>query len=166
MNVVNKIGNATIIVLCLLFVITGCGFSPVTETVKKPVRTTEELSPLFLTDYRSGLEQAREENKPILVYFMSKTCVFSSQMTRETLSDPKFRDFARNFVCVQIDTGQPSSEKLCEDLQIKGTPTIQFMSPSGIPLQRMTQPQPAHELVLQMQSVLYSLAWKEVKYYR
>ncbi|MDO5565502.1 MAG: thioredoxin family protein, partial [Planctomycetia bacterium] len=86
--------------------------------MKKPVRTTEELSPLFLTDYRTGLEQAREENKPILVYFMSKTCVFSSQMTRETLSDPKFRDFARNFVCVQIDTSLPSSEKLCEDLQI------------------------------------------------
>lgn len=154
------------IALVMVFAITGCGYTPVTETVRKPANSTEDLSPLFTTDYRAGLQRARDENKPLLVYFMAKNCVFSRQMTRETLSDPTFRDFAQNFVCVQIDISEPSSEKLCEDLQIKGTPTIQFMSPSGVPLQRLTQPQPAKELVLQMQSVLYSLAWKEDKYYR
>ena len=152
-------------ILLLAICLSGCNLSSARQVSEEPVDRNDKPVQ-FLNDYAKAQQIAFDENKPLLVYFMANDCVFSRQMTRDTFADPLFIKYADNFVCVQIDVNEKKAATLCEEFKIKGTPTIQFLSPSGIMLQRLTQPQPAKELVLQMQAVLYSIAWNDVREYR
>lgn len=157
---------ATLLSLTLLLstvCLSGCGHSSARQVSGEEAWNTPPLTIDFIDDYQNGLEIAAEENKPLLVYFMADDCVFSNRMCQETLTDPIFKKFARGFVCVRINVNKKESAGICKEFKIKGTPTIQFLSPTGTMLQRLTQPQPAKELVVQMQAVLYSVAWNDVK---
>lgn len=114
----------------------------------------------FLTNYDEALTLARRENKPILVFFMADNCRFSRQMMLNAFVDPDVERMSKSFVCLEVDVNDPASDRLCDVFGVAATPTVQFVTSYGVPLQRVTRMQTGGELFSQMQVALTSMAWR------
>jgi thioredoxin-related protein len=81
-------------------------------------------------DYNGALKAARKENKPVLLYFFSKSCGYCTLMDKDTLAD---KDVAallkKDFVFLRVDTDK--SEDLAMLYGIRGTPWSWFLDSSG-----------------------------------
>lgn len=114
----------------------------------------------FLTNYDEALALARRENKPLLLFFMANRCRYSRQMERNAFVDPEVERMAESFVCIEIDVNAPENERVCAAFGVDATPTVQFVTAYGAPLQRVTRLQSGDELCAQMQIALTSVAWR------
>ena len=110
----------------------------------------------FYDDFSEARSIAIQEKKPMILFFYSPNCIFSQQMMQETFCDENVVKLSQQFVCVKIDESR--QRKMCEEYDVKGTPTIQFMNPQGILLQRLTAKKSTNQLLLQMQIAIESLA--------
>jgi len=113
----------------------------------------------FYDDFSEARSIAVQEKKPMILFFYSPNCVFSRQMMQETFCDENVVRLSQEFVCVKIDESR--QRKMCEEYDVKGTPTIQFMNPQGILLQRLKAKKTSNEILLQMQIAIESLAARE-----
>lgn len=94
-------------------------------------------------DHDAGIRQARQEDKPILLYFGRYGCAWCDHVNRKTFSDPGLKQlFTENYVLVYVDAEGskrlrlPSGERLTEGelgarLGAFATPLFVFMSPQG-----------------------------------
>jgi thioredoxin-related protein len=86
-------------------------------------------SAAFSQDYNSALREARKGNKPLLLYFFSKSCYYCTLMDK-TLAD---KDVAailkKDFVFLRVDVDK--SEDLGRLYRISGTPSSWFLESSG-----------------------------------
>lgn len=142
-----------------LFSLSGCSYGTGSET-EKTTAFERTNGPVFENNYSIALEKAAQESKPLLLFFTEESCVFSKKMLSEVFNDPEIVRLSHNFICVNIDINAKENQNLCKELNIPGSPTIQFTSSSGRPFQRIMQYQPKEELARQMEVVLYSVAWK------
>ncbi|HEY5891586.1 MAG TPA: thioredoxin family protein [Chthoniobacterales bacterium] len=96
-------------------------------------------------NYEKGLEQAKSENKLVLLDFTgSDWCGWCIKLDKEVFSEQKFKDYAKdNLVLVELDfpqnkpqsaTLQAQNEKLQEQYQIEGYPTIIVLNSEGKPI--------------------------------
>jgi len=131
------------------------------ESVSESSEPPGETRLDFLTDFSKAVRLARQERKPLLVFFMEPDCIFSQEMLKKTFCDRGIIELSHHFICVQVDISDEANDSLCHEFQVTGSPTIQFISSSGIVLQRLTQLQSAERLERQMQVVLHSIAWRE-----
>lgn len=110
----------------------------------------------FVNGYQPGLELARDQHKPMLVFFTAEWCHYCHQLANEAFVQDAVVEMSRQFVCVLVDAdAQP---EVCREFRVRGYPTIQFLSPHGVPLNRVTGKQPGHALVQQMQAALQVVA--------
>jgi thioredoxin-related protein len=101
--------------------------------------------PGWTNDYPKAVETAKTENKNLLLDFTgSDWCGYCKLLDKEVFSTPQFKDWAKNFVLVQVDFPRaPLSPRLKTqnaDLKAKypfnGYPTIVIMDASGNVLAR------------------------------
>jgi len=96
----------------------------------------------WLTNYDQALNQAKTENKQVLVDFTgSDWCGWCMKLDREVFSREEFKDFAaRNLVLLKVDfpkgqplpaTEQAQNDKLAGEFRIEGFPTIVILNPDG-----------------------------------
>jgi len=141
----------------------GCiqTFGTVVEPAQTAIETPEGKQPgvIFYDDFSEAQRIATQEKKPMFLFFYSPNCVFSQQMMKETFYDENVVKLSQRFVCVKIDESR--QRKMCEEYDVKGTPTIQFMNPQGILLQRLTAKKTSSQLLHQMQIAIESLAARE-----
>jgi thioredoxin-like negative regulator of GroEL len=84
------------------------------------------------TDFGRAMEQAREENKPVLVDFWAEWCGWCHRLDRTTYADPVVGAMGREFVAVRVNTeGDPRDVKVAERYGVINLPTILFLSPRG-----------------------------------
>ncbi len=84
----------------------------------------------FGLDYNGALKVAKQENKPVLLYFFSRSCGYCTLMDKDTLADKDIAaQLKKNFVFVRVDTDQ--SADLAMYYGIRGTPWSWFLDPSG-----------------------------------
>ena len=113
----------------------------------------------FVTGYHRGFELAREQRKPMLVFFTAEWCTYCHQMEADAFRQDPVVSLSKQFVCILVDADcEPS---VCRDFRVKGYPTIQFLSPRGVPLNRVTGKQPGPQLVMQMQAALQAVARRD-----
>ena len=110
----------------------------------------------FIEGYRQGYQQAVSESKPMLLFFTAEWCHYCHQMANEAFTHPQVVGLSANFVCVLIDAD--AEPDVCRQFQITGYPTIQFVSPRGVPLERVVGKQPGHQLMMAMQAALQNVA--------
>jgi thiol-disulfide isomerase/thioredoxin len=110
----------------------------------------------FVSGYLRGYEQARQEGKPMLVLFSVPGCGYCEQMVREASADEQVVRLSRRFVCILVDADQ--EPEICREFRVRAYPTIQFMSPRGVPLNRLMGRTPARRLAVQMQAALEATA--------
>jgi thiol:disulfide interchange protein len=95
----------------------------------------------------------------MLVFFTAEWCHFCHQMADEAFTDPQVVRLAENFVCILVDADREPA--ICRDYQVSGYPTIQFLSPRGVPLERVVGKKPGHQVLIAMQAALQIVALRE-----
>lgn len=115
--------------LCLAVVILGgCSAPPaVAPTEKDWSHHTQGLP--FVIGYAKGLQKARSEGKPAMVFVTTTWCGWCKKLAEESFNDPKVRGMLANFVCVIVDGDEESEVQ--SQLGAEGYPYIVFLSPSG-----------------------------------
>lgn len=111
---------------------------------------------LFVRGYLQGYERAREAGQPMLVFFTAPGCSYCKQMVREASADQQVVRLSRRFVCILVDAD--TEPEVCREFRVRAYPTVQFMSPRGVPLNRVTGKTPASQLATQMQAALQATA--------
>jgi thiol:disulfide interchange protein len=103
----------------------------------------------WTTDYKAALDQAKTQNKLVLLDFTgSDWCGYCKLLDKEVLSQQSFKDFAdKNYIQVTVDF--PQQTQLPDDLKqqndglqkqfgIEGFPTLIVIGPDGKELGRET----------------------------
>lgn len=113
----------------------------------------------FIEGFERGMQVARDQQRPLLLYFTAQWCKYCHQMEREAFVQQAVIDRSRDFVCVLIDAdAEPAA---CRQFEVRGFPTIQFVSARGLRLNRVTGKQPAGQLLMQMRAALQAVARRE-----
>lgn len=110
----------------------------------------------FVDNYEAGLAQAREQGKPVLLYFTAHACRYCNEMAADAFCQDPVVAVSERFVCVLVDTDE--QPRLCEQHKVDVLPTLVFLSHDGEALERVTGKQLAHRLVMEMQAALQSVA--------
>ena len=92
----------------------------------------------------------------MLVFFTARWCEYCHQMAAEAFTHPQVVNLSNQFVCVLVDAD--AEPAVCQQFQITGYPTLQFLSPRGVPLERVVGKRPGHQVLMAMQSALQHVA--------
>ncbi len=151
-----KIRAGAVIVLAFVW---GCevGTAP-PESTAPPAKAERNAPPAlqFIDGYQQGLAAAAQQRKPLLVFFTASWCDYCHQMADEALLDPKVVRLGQQFVCVRVDAD--AEPNVCRLLEVAGYPTLLFLSPRGVPLERVVGKRPGHEVLIAMQAALQHVA--------
>ncbi|HKK98972.1 MAG TPA: thioredoxin fold domain-containing protein [Desulfotignum sp.] len=81
-------------------------------------------------DYTPGLAQAKTQDKNVFLYFYAQWCTYCTKLKKTTFVDENVRAYLdKNFVSISVDTDQ--NQKLSQTWQVKGLPTMWFLTPDG-----------------------------------
>jgi thiol-disulfide isomerase/thioredoxin len=115
----------------------------------------------FVEGYAQGYALAVSGRKPMLVFFTAPWCRFCHQMAGEAFTHPQVVTLAERFVCILVDADR--DPQTCRQFQVTSYPTVQFVSPRGVPLDRIVGKKPAEQLMIAMQTALERTARRDAK---
>lgn len=110
----------------------------------------------FIKGYQPGYDLARRLRRPILLFFTAEWCQYCHQLADEAFCDEEVVDLSRRFVCVVVDAD--AEPEICRRFQVRGYPTVLFVSPLAAPLSRIVGKQPPADFVARMRAALQSVA--------
>lgn len=135
----------------------GCGAAP----AQVSVQLEQEKEPItFIRDHAAGVEVARQEGKPTLIFFSVPGNIGSQLMIETTFCDEEIKRLAERFVCILVDASQEL--KLCESLNIVSFPTILLVNTESSEVRRLVGKQTSDQLAVQMHVVLQTRALRSV----
>jgi len=150
-------------VLVTLAMLAGCdatppgGDRPPSPSADTPAAPADDEARIeFVEGYTRGYQHAQADGKPMLVFFTARWCDYCQQMLDEAFADHQVIRLSRQFVCILVDVDREPG--VCNEFHVRGFPTIQFLSPRGVPLNRVTGKTPGEKLALQMQAALQAIA--------
>ena len=80
-------------------------------------------------DVDSAFAAARAEGKPVLLYWGADWCPPCSRLKATVFRRPEFVDRTRLFVAVSLDGDEPGAQRLGEQFDVFGYPTVIVLSP-------------------------------------
>lgn len=88
----------------------------------------------------SALEQARKDQKPVIIDFWADWCAACHELEEHTFTDPRIRAMAGNFVLLKFDATKDSEQlrTLKKRYSIQGLPTVIFINPHGTWIDALT----------------------------
>lgn len=90
-----------------------------------------EGSPKFGTNYEAALEQAKKENKPVILVFSAAWCGPCQSMKKTVYPSKEVTPLHDKFVWAYLDVDEAASESPSMKYKVEGIPHIQFLSASG-----------------------------------
>jgi thiol:disulfide interchange protein DsbD len=106
----------------------------------------------FVKGWDLGRRVAAERGQPCLVFFTASWCTYCKRMEATTFTDATVAQLASQFVCVMVDADE--EPQICRQLQVKGYPTVELISPAGTSLGRLTGWQAAPAMAQSMRAAL------------
>jgi thiol:disulfide interchange protein len=110
----------------------------------------------FVEGYERGYNEARRQNKPLMLFFSAEWCHYCHQMADEALTNDQVVSLSERFVCVLVDAD--AAPEVCRQFHVSRFPTIQFVSPQGVVLNRLEGKRPGHQVTIAMQAALQTVA--------
>jgi thioredoxin-like negative regulator of GroEL len=107
---------------------------------------------IFWLDYEAGMRAARQQGRPVMVYFKSASCVLCKKLDREVYADPEVIALSQEFVCVKVDGDR--RRDLVRRHRVRGYPTILFLDPQGRRLNRVVGYKPRRPFLSDMHKAL------------
>lgn len=104
----------------------------------------------------AALEQAKRENKPLLVDFGATWCKACEELDHLTWPDSRVRSEAARFVSVKVDAtneDDPEIKRLSEKYKVVGLPTVVVVDSSGAEKVRFTEFVAADKMAAAIKSV-------------
>jgi thiol-disulfide isomerase/thioredoxin len=86
-------------------------------------------------DLNAALALAHDENKPVMIDFYADWCAWCKKLDNDTYGDKNIQLISGRFICVKIN-GDADKASVAR-FNIRGYPTIVFISPKGETLQVM-----------------------------
>ncbi len=120
--------------LCLGLVLGGCADAPRAD------RARESASPgirWFQGDVEEAFAAAKEEGKPIFLYWGANWCPPCHNLKKNVFTRPEFLEAIANFLPVYLDGDTDRAQLWGERYGIAGYPTVILFSPTGVELFRM-----------------------------
>lgn len=110
----------------------------------------------FVADYDTGLRIAAERGQPLLLFFTAPWCRYCDELAEESFTESQVVSISERFVCVLVDADR--QPEVCKLYGVTKFPTVQFLSPQGVPLNRVVGKKHPHQLATEMQSALQAIA--------
>ncbi len=111
-------------VLAALLVISGIFF-----ITQQPLQSGEKDYPVKFYTYGEGLERAKAENRPVLVYIHSDTCHVCRAFLEDLSKYSDLREAMNRFIIVKVDFN--SERLLAMKFGATGTPEFHILYPNG-----------------------------------
>jgi protein disulfide-isomerase len=127
--------------LGLAAAVAGC--KPAAE---KPTATAAAAIAWREGDVSDALAEARESDKPALLYWGAVWCPPWNQMKSSLFKDPAFIAETRNFVPVYLDGDHKGAQQWGERFGISGYPTVIILRPDGTEITRVSSSTMAGQL--------------------
>jgi len=96
---------------------------------------TPEIAAIEWLDgsFETALQRAKEEQKPLFVYFWSDQSTFSSTLWQETLSQPEGEERLAQMVCYNANVATDEARGLVDRFGVRTLPTVIFLDSEGEP---------------------------------
>lgn len=76
--------------------------------------------------------QSKRENKSVFLLVHASYCSSCRKMIRTVFPEKEIGDlFNKNFINAQVDIESEEGERVVKDFEIRGTPTLLFLTPDG-----------------------------------
>ncbi len=107
----------------------------------------------------SLLANAKARQRPVMIDFFAEWCIPCKELDKFTFTDQRVVKFSRNFEMLKADltkNDSPQVQKLKQQFQIKGVPTLVFLSAAGeeIPDSRVVGFVDADKFIIHLKTVL------------
>ncbi|HYN44372.1 MAG TPA: thioredoxin family protein [Candidatus Limnocylindrales bacterium] len=110
----------------------------------------------FHTSIEPGIREAKNQSKPVFLYFRSQTCYWCIVFENEALSDNKVIDLLnKEFVLISIDTFK--QKNTAKNLNVRTTPYMIFFDKDGKEISRIPGYIPREEFLVKLNETLERL---------
>ena len=103
-------------------------------------------------DYQGALQQAKEQNKPILLAFHASWCPPCQEMKKTTYHDSEVIAISESFIRVMIDID--SQQSLADQYNIQGIPTYVILAPDGTKIKTFTNYHSPTDFIAQLKTAV------------
>ena len=94
---------------------------------------------VWVTDFNKALSEAKQSSKPIFVDVYAEWCTWCHKLDKEVYSDPKFKEYTKNYVLARIDSEDGGlGSNVAEKYEVDSLPTMIVLSSQGTVLDRIT----------------------------
>jgi thiol:disulfide interchange protein len=132
----------------------GNSAANVAEPTPLPAQRTGQMR--FIRGFDAGMKHAASTQMPVMLFFTAEWCHFCHQMAEDAFTNPQVVGLSDRFVCVLVDAD--AEPEVCKRFRVQGFPTVQFLTPTGAPLNRLIGKKPSHQVMMAMQTALQNLA--------
>lgn len=107
----------------------------------------------FHTAIDPGINEARNQSKPVFLYFRSETCYWCIVFEKEALSDKRVIDLLnKEFILISIDTFK--QKNAAQNLNVRTTPYMIFFDKDGKEISRIPGYIPQDEFLVKLNEIL------------
>ena len=100
------------------------------------------------------MAQARQEKKPLLLYWGATWCPPCNQLKATLFNRQDFAQQSRSFIAVHIDGDRPGAQKLGQRFAVRGYPTVILMASNGAEITRLPGEADAQQVMAVLQAGL------------
>ena len=110
----------------------------------------------FHTSIESGINEAKNQSKPVFLYFRSQTCYWCLVFEKESLSDSTIKELLdKEFILISVDTFK--QKNVAQNLNVRSTPYMIFFDKDGKEISRIPGYIPKDEFLVKLYEILERL---------
>jgi thioredoxin-related protein len=107
----------------------------------------------FHTSIDAGINEAKNQSKPVFLYFRSETCYWCIVFEKEALSNERVIDLLnKEFVIISVDTFK--QKNISQNLNVRTTPYMIFFYQDGTEISRIPGYIPQDEFLVKLNEIL------------